>query len=99
MNKSKIKTLKSKKRISICGNAFSDDVFKIDDTIIDEYENELDYKSGRLINVNETVITKNKENLYLQNSNNSVLIISKDKENSSSADERFEQCKFFYHNF
>ena len=26
-------------------------------------ENELDYKSGRLINVNETVITKNKENL------------------------------------
>lgn len=42
----------------MCGQTFSDDVLNIDDTILDEYENELDYKSGKLFTLTESKIEK-----------------------------------------
>lgn len=47
-------TKNSKKRVSICGQALSDDVFNIDDTIIDQFDNEQDHKKGLLCSIVES---------------------------------------------
>ena len=88
------------KRVSICGEAFSDNVLKIDDTIIDEYDNELDHKSGKLVNLDETNIDAIRDNSFkLKINKNDREYTSIDKKkvpSSSSDDDKFEQCKFFF---
>ena len=54
ISNSKLLNKSVSKRVSICGNIFSENVLQIDDTILDEYENDLDYKSGKLISFNQT---------------------------------------------
>ena len=48
----------SKKRVSICGQGFNDDVFNIDDTIVDQFDNEIDHKKGLI----HSIIEINEEN-------------------------------------
>jgi hypothetical protein len=86
------------KRVSICGEAFSDNVLKIDDTIIDEYDNELDHKSGKLVNLNETNIDaiKANENKQKQILEEKPIKHKKKILSSSSDDDKFEQCEYFF---
>ena len=49
-------TKTNKKRVSVCGDGLSDDVLQIDETILDEYENELDLKKGKLFVIDESNI-------------------------------------------
>jgi hypothetical protein len=43
----------AKKRISICGDGLTENVLNIDDTVIDQFDNELDYKSGKLCTLSD----------------------------------------------
>lgn len=66
------------KRVSICGQAFSDDVLNIDDTIIDEYDNELDHKSGKLFSLVDSQIERDlasgdKSNIFSSTQMSSVI--------------------------
>ena len=54
----------NKKRVSVCGDGFSEDVLEIDETILDEYENELDLKKGKLFTVDESNIEKDADASY-----------------------------------
>jgi hypothetical protein len=46
----------SKKRISICGDGLTENVLNIDDTVIDQFDNELDHKSGKLFTLSDTAL-------------------------------------------
>lgn len=88
-----------KKRVSICGEGFSDDVLQIDDTIIDEYENELDHKSGMLFTLVESQIERD-----LANSTNSkpgVLSSTKmskihEEDSEENSSDELENCTIFF---
>jgi hypothetical protein len=92
-----VKTSKrNNKRVSICGDHLSENVLKIDDTIIDEYDNELDFKSGKLVSLGESTaieqpVEPNSQPSYSLATNNEVKKRKEDVHSSSSED-RFEQC-------
>lgn len=48
----------SKKRVSMCGEELSEVILNIDETIMDEYENEQDQKKGRLFVLEESSAEK-----------------------------------------
>ena len=48
------KTKRKSKRLSICGEGLSEDVLRIDDTIIDQFDNECDHRRGKLVTLSET---------------------------------------------
>jgi hypothetical protein len=54
----------NKKRVSVCGEGFSEDILQIDETILDEYENELDLKKGKLFIIDESDIEKDTNASY-----------------------------------
>ena len=54
----------NKKRVSVCGEGFSEDVLQIDETILDEYENEMDLKKGKLFVIDESNIEKDTNASY-----------------------------------
>ena len=55
---------KTNKRVSVCGEGFSDDVLQIDETILDDYENALDHKKGKLFVIDESYIEKDTNASY-----------------------------------
>lgn len=95
---------KCNKRVSICGQAFSDDVLNIDDTIIDEYDNELDHKSGKLVSLAESQIeldligrktsvfssTQIQNDTKCSNTKKTDYVIV---ESSTDDDDKFEKCE------
>lgn len=103
-------TKNSKKRVSICGQALSDDVFNIDDTVIDQFDNELDHKKGLLCSILES--NDDYENGFSASSQRKSVFSSTkvvfenlveeqsetdnyNKETSSSkSDDAFKKCKF-----
>jgi len=87
---------RNNKRVSICGDHLSENVLKIDDTIIDEYDNELDFKSGKLVSLGESTALEqtteaNTEPSHMLSSNKDIKKRKEDVHSSSSED-RFEQC-------
>ena len=48
----------------MCGEGFSEDILQIDETILDEYENELDLKKGKLFMIDESDIEKDTNASY-----------------------------------
>lgn len=106
MRKNNTSSRKSNKRISICGDGLSENVLNIDDTIIDQFENEQDYKSGKLFTMTEEDIEKDllsstkvcgSFKLFLdedEEEEKEKTVKTKKKE-SSSDDDRFETCNLF----
>ena len=79
------------KRVSICGDGMSKTQLRVDDTILDESENESDLKSGKIYSLFETQIQDSAdedENLIEDNKKTS----SSTSEDTS--DDKFENCLF-----
>lgn len=90
----------AKKRVSVCGSElFSDEVLSIDDTILDEYENELDHKSGKIFTLHESSIEKDFGASRRVLSSTEQRIVEEnedqhtDKDDENSSDE-LEKCIF-----
>lgn len=77
----------SKKRVSVCGQTFSDVVLNIDDTILDEYENELDHKSGKIFTLHESSIEKDMINPNSQVLSSTKARIIEEEEKQEENDE------------
>jgi hypothetical protein len=100
MRKSRTRNLKTNKRnnkrVSICGDHLSENVLKIDDTIIDEYDNELDFKNGNLVSLGESTAIEPSAFAKTEPSCSSTINNEtkqrKEDIHSSSSEDRFEQC-------
>lgn len=76
----------SNKRVSICGQALNDDVFNIDDTVVDQFDNELDHKKGLIYSIIEI------------NEENSIIELSQPSSLFSSTKLNVDQTKQSYRN-
>lgn len=91
----------AKKRVSVCGQTFTDVVLSIDDTILDEYENELDHKSGKIFTLHEESIEKDfgDRNRVPTLSSTKARIVEEDDTKKSDDEENgsdeLEKCKNF----
>lgn len=88
----------TKKRVSVCvSELFSDEVLSIDDTILDEYENERDHKSGKIFTLHESSIEKDfgASRRVLSSTEQRIVEENEDRESENSSDE-LEKCILFY---
>ncbi|RNA14527.1 hypothetical protein BpHYR1_003717 [Brachionus plicatilis] len=83
----------TKKRVSICGQALNDDVFNIDDTIVDQFDNEIDQKKGLIYSIIEIKDEESSTDIIQASS-----VFSSTKLNIDHKNLPFDQIKDSYHN-